>query len=59
MTMKQSSPFLFDGVNQMRWTSIVANSRFPPASVSGEEIASITIDGYRTAITDKVGKLCH
>ena len=52
-SMRQSGLFLLDGGRQVRWTSghPLQNSGFSPASCSQPS----TIDGYRSAITDKLG----
>ena len=42
LSMKQSGRFLFDGARRIRWTSI-------------HKLQPSTIDGYRSAIADKIG----
>ena len=56
-SMRQSGPFLLDGVKQVRWTSgrHLSVADFLLHLFQEKNLQPSTIDGYRSAIVDKLG----
>ena len=56
LSTSQSGPFLSDGVRQIRWTSGLPQiADFLLFLFQEKHLQPSTIDGYRTAIADKIG----
>ena len=54
-SMRQNGPFLSDGVKQIRWTSGLQLSNKFLHLFQEKNLQPSTIDGYRSAIVDKLG----